>query len=289
MTGVITKALSGFYYVSRDGSVTCCRARGKFRLDGACPLVGDRADFEETEPGYGIITKLAERKNSFLRPSVANIDLMVILCSAANPVTDPFLIDRVAAIAAAADCGAVICLNKTDMNDGRELCEIYAKTPLRLVSTSALSMEGIEELRDAISGQTCAFTGNSGVGKSSVLNALLPGIDIRVGEVSDKLGRGRHTTRHVELYDLGGGTYIADTPGFASFDIAMMDGMDKNTLQYDFSEFVPFLNNCRFRDCAHINEPGCAVLAAVEDGVIHKSRHTSYKRLRELLARNEGY
>ena len=289
MTGVITKALAGFYYVSAGDKVIECRARGRFRLDGLTPLVGDCVCFDETEPGHGVLMELLPRKNSFLRPSVANIDVLVILASLANPVTDPFLIDRVSAIAVAAGCEAVICVNKTDLKDGRALCDIYDKTPFRVIPVSAVSFDGIEELRAAISGKTSAFTGNSGVGKSSVLNALMPGINIKVGDVSEKLGRGRHTTRHVELFSLGGDTYIADTPGFASFDVSMMEGLEKDTLQYAFPELEPFLGECRFRDCAHLKEPDCAVLKALDEGVIHKSRHDSYVRLYELLAKNIEY
>ena len=291
MVGVIIKSLAGFYTVRCD-DIRCgertveCRARGRFRLDGTVPLVGDRVEITETEPGRGTVKELLPRKNSFLRPAVANVDLLVIVGSAALPVTDPFLIDRVAVIAERAECGVIICVNKTDLDRGEALLNIYRKTPYIVLSVSAETGEGIGALRESFRGKTCAFTGNSGVGKSSVLNALDPRLGIAVGEVSQKLGRGRHTTRHVELFDLGGGTLIADTPGFSSFDTEMLEHIQKEELQYAFPEFAQFLGRCRFLDCAHLREPGCAVLEAVERGEIHESRYGSYERLYELVKKD---
>ncbi|NCB74194.1 MAG: ribosome small subunit-dependent GTPase A [Clostridia bacterium] len=283
-TGRIIKALSGFYYVQSCEKVFECRARGRFRQEGISPLVGDRVDFCLDSNGKGTVDNIHERKNSFVRPAVANIDCMVILASAVNPITDPFLIDRVTALAENAQCEVIICINKTDMDRGDRLFEIYETTGYTLIRTSADSGEGIAELRGAIKGKLCAFTGNSGVGKSSILNALAPELNIKVGEVSDKLGRGRHTTRHVEIFSLGDGAFIADTPGFGSFDLEKMEHIPKQHLQYSFPEFAPFIGKCRFDDCAHIKEPGCAVLAAVKENIIAKSRHESYVKLYEAAA-----
>ena len=258
--GVIIRSLSGFYTVVSNGETVECRARGRFRKDGVSPLVGDRVRFT-AEGKKGTVDEILPRRNSFVRPAVANVDQIVILASAVIPVTDPFLIDRVAAIA------------------GDELYEIYSATGYRVIRTSAVTGDGIEELRSAICGRISAFTGNSGVGKSSVLNALAPQLAIAVGDVSEKLGRGRHTTRHVELFDLGGDTYIADTPGFASFDFEMMDPIRKEDLQYAFPEFAEYIGECRFPDCAHLKEPDCAVLRALAEGKIHESRHRSYGKL----------
>ncbi|MEA4896580.1 MAG: ribosome small subunit-dependent GTPase A [Oscillospiraceae bacterium] len=282
--GTIVKALSGFYYVNTDCGLIECRARGKFRLDGISPLVGDRVDVTLDQNGKGTVDIIHERKNSFVRPAVANIDCMVILASAVNPITDPFLIDRVTALAENAGCEPVICINKTDLNSGDKLYEIYATTGYTVLRTSAATGEGINELKAAIKGKLCAFAGNSGVGKSSLLNALAPELEIKVGEVSDKLGRGRHTTRHVEIFSLGGEAFIADTPGFGSFDIEKMEHIPKENLQYSFREFAPYIGKCRFDDCAHIKEPGCAIIAAVEKGVISPSRHESYARLYDLAS-----
>ena len=282
-TGRIVKALSGFYYVRDGREIFECRARGKFRLEGVNPLVGDIVEYASEPNGKGTVTAVCERKNSFIRPAVANIDCMVILAAAVNPVTDPFLIDRVTALAEDVGCEVILCINKCDLDPGDRLWAIYEKTPYTLIRTSAKTGEGVDALRRAIAGKLCAFTGNSGVGKSSLLNALSPGLGIEVGTVSDKLGRGRHTTRHVEIYSLGD-AFIADTPGFASFDMDQTQHIDKENLQYDFPEFAPYLGSCRFDDCTHRQEPGCAVLAALSAGEISPSRHASYLRLYELAA-----
>ena len=281
---VIYKALSGFYYVRDGDRDITCRARGRFRNEGLSPLVGDFVEYSVDTTGNGSIEKVLERKNSFKRPAVANIDCMVLLASAVIPVTDPFLIDRVTALAEYVSCEIIICINKSDLDTGDELFEIYSKTPYAVFRTSAVTGEGIDELRRAISGKVCAFSGNSGVGKSSILNALSPQLDIKVGEVSQKLGRGRHTTRHVELFPLGNGAYIADTPGFSSFDMDKTEHIPKDQLQYCFSDFSPFLGKCRFDDCRHIAEPGCCVRQAVEDGKISRSRHESYIRLYDIAS-----
>ena len=287
--GVIVKALSGFYYVKTERGIRTCRARGKFRLDGTSPLVGDRVLLEENADGSGRIATISERKNFFVRPAVANIDTLVFIAANANPVTDPFLIDRVAVIAAEADCELIICVNKIDLDGGEELCSIFSAAGYRVIRTSAETGEGADELMNAIKGKVCAFTGNSGVGKSSILNVLIPGADILTGEVSTFLNRGKHTTRHVELYTLSEDTYVADTPGFASFDIQMINAVTKERLQYDFPEFAPYIGKCRFNDCAHLNEPDCAVRAALERGDIGKSRYSSYKRLYELTSQHKPW
>ena len=287
--GVIVKALSGFYYVNTGSELVECKARGKFRLDGTSPLVGDRVSLSIDSNGKGRIEKLKERKNWFIRPAVANIDALVFVAANTNPVTDPFLVDRVSVIAAEAGCELVICVNKTDIDPGDELFEIFSKAGFKVVRTSAETGEGMEELLEALSGRICAFTGNSGVGKSSILNKLIPGVHIETGEVSEKLGRGKHTTRHVQLYELGKNTFVADTPGFASFEIEMMTVISKEQLQYDFIDFAPYIGRCRFNDCAHLKEPGCAVTQALEQGYIMPSRYKSYQRLYELSAQHKPW
>ena len=279
--GIIRKALSGFYYVDDGQSVTTCRARGKHRHAKITPLVGDRVRFTPLEDGSGALDKILPRKNEFYRPAVANIDLLVVVASQAAPVTDPFLIDRVAAIAAARGCDTLVCVNKCDLEPGEDLAGIYGRAGFQTLQVSARTGEGIEALRQAITGKVCAFTGNSGVGKSSLLNALEADFDLATGEVSDKLGRGRHTTRHVELFRLSRGTLAADTPGFSSFDVDKLELARKEELQYAFREFAPCLGKCQFQDCAHVKEKGCAVLAAVRSGEIPATRHQSYVRLYE--------
>ena len=197
------------------------------------------------------------------------------------PVTDPFLIDRVIAIAEGNHCESIVCVNKCDLASGAELAALYRRAGYQALEVSAETGEGIDQLKELISGKVSAFTGNSGVGKSSILNALEPGIALKTGEVSDKLGRGRHTTRHVELVRLSCGGVVADTPGFSSFDVDKMELCRKEELAGRFREFAPYVDQCQFQDCAHVKEKGCAVLAAVKAGEIAKSRHESYVRLYE--------
>ena len=280
--GRIQKALSGFYYVNTGAEVLTCRARGKFRKEGVSPLVGDRVEVRELGSGEGVVEAILPRKNAFARPAVANIDQLVVIASGAIPKTDPFLIDRVAAIADSKEsCGCLICINKCDLAPAEELYEIYTAAGFPTLRVSAETGEGIEDLRAAISGKASAFTGNSGVGKSSILNALSPGFQLQVGEVSEKLGRGRHTTRHVELYRLGADAVVADTPGFSSFDTERMELLRKEELERAFREFRPYLGDCQFVGCSHVKEKGCAVLAALKEGKIEPSRHASYVRLWE--------
>ena len=288
MEGTIIKTLSGFYYVSCEGSVYECRARGKFRLDGTSPLVGDRVSFSIDRNNKGYVEKVYERRNFFIRPAVANIDTLVFVAANTNPITDPFLIDRVSVIAEEAGCELVVCINKTDIDSADELYSIYTGSGFTTLRTSAETGDGIPELLEVLSGRICAFTGNSGVGKSSLLNRISPELCLNVAEVSEKLGRGKHTTRHVELFDIGNGTFIADTPGFASFEIEMMRDIDKHELQYYFRDFGEHIGKCRFNDCAHLKEPDCAVTQAVSEGRIMPSRYRSYEKLYELSAQSNN-
>lgn len=281
MTGTIVKALSGFYYVDCGGEVYTCRARGKFRHAGTSPLVGDRVEITPLDGETGSVERILERKNAFTRPAVANMDCLVMIAAGVNPVTDPFLIDRVAAIAERKDCEPIICLNKCDLEPCEELYRIYHGAGFTTLRVSAVTGEGIQSLSDAIAGKTVVFTGNSGVGKSSILNALDPRLSIATGEVSEKLGRGRHTTRHVELFRMPNDALAADTPGFASFDTEVPELLNKEELALAFREFRPYLGRCRFVGCSHTKERGCAVLEALDRGEISQSRHRSYVRLYE--------
>ena len=279
MTGIIIRTIRGFYDVDCGGEIVRCRARGKFRYTGESPLVGDRVELTPTEPGAGRLERILERKNAFRRPAVANMDQMVIIVSEAIPVTEPFLVDRVAALAEVNHCEPVVVVNKCDLADGRGRYELYRQVGYQTVRVSAKTGEGLDRLREILADKVSVFTGNSGVGKSSLLNAMDENVKIPTGEVSQKLGRGRHTTRHVELFRLGENAIIADTPGFSSFDTETPELLDKETLAEAFREFRPYLGKCRFVGCAHVKEKGCAVLKALKQGEIPRSRHDSYTRL----------
>ena len=279
-TGRIVRSLSGFYEVqTADGSITC-RGRGSLRRTGESPLTGDLVEIS-VEKGKGMVEKILPRKNSFVRPAVANIDALVVFAANVNPVTEPFLIDRVAAIAGDREVPVILCINKCDLDPAVDLKRIYSNAGFPVICASAETGEGVEELRQLIKGKLTAFTGNSGVGKSSMLNALCPELSLATGEVSEKLGRGRHTTRHVELYNLGEDTFVADTPGFSSFDTDQMDVMLKENLQYAFPDFGRHLGGCQFHDCTHRKEPGCAVRSAVATGELESTRYDSYLKLYE--------
>ena len=283
--GQIIRALSGFYDVmAEDGSVLRCRARGKVRKDGMSPLVGDWVEVRDIQgEAEGMVWAIEPRKNAFSRPAVANIDQLVVVASRAIPETDPFLIDRVASIAALKGCPTILVLNKSDLDRAEELRDIYKRAGIATVSVSAQTGAGIEDLIPLLVGKLSAFTGNSGVGKSSILNAIQPDFNLSTGEISEKLGRGRHTTRHVELFALSCGARVVDTPGFSSFDAADLSLAWKEHLPETFVEFRPYLGQCRFVGCSHTREKGCAVLRAVKDGLIPQSRHASYLRLYEEL------
>lgn len=280
VTGRILRSLSGFYDVqTADGPVTC-RARGILRKNGASPLTGDMVEIT-VERGRGMVERILPRKNSFVRPAVANVDALVVFAANVNPITEPFLIDRVAAIAGDQGVPVYLCVNKRDLDPAEDLVRIYTHAGFPVIPTSAQTGEGIDQLRALLRGKLTAFTGNSGVGKSSILNRLCPELALPTGEVSDKLGRGRHTTRHVELYRLGEDTFVADTPGFSSFGTDQMDVILKENLQFAFPDLGPYIGKCQFHDCSHRKEPGCAVTAALAAGEIEKSRYESYCKLYE--------
>lgn len=279
----IIKALSGFYYVQTEDGVVECRARGRFRRQDQSPLVGDFVRITR-QGDKGVLEALLPRKNAFIRPAVANIDQLVVLASCAIPVTEPFLIDRVLAIAQLQNVPALVVVNKDDLAPAQPLAEIYRRAGVPVLVTSAETGEGIEALREALAGKLSCLTGNSGVGKSSLLNRACPQLQLPVGEVSEKLGRGRHTTRHIELYSLRSNTFVADTPGFSAFDTERMELVHKEQLQYAFPEFAPYLGHCQFPDCAHRKEPGCAVRKALAEGKIGQTRYSSYERLYELAS-----
>jgi ribosome biogenesis GTPase len=277
--GLIIRATGGFYYVKCGSSVYECRARGIFRKDGISPLVGDMVKISlETE--LGMVDEILPRKNALVRPPLANLDRLIIISSAVEPPPDTFAIDKLIAIAEYNAIEPIIVFSKVDLSEMDMLTQLYTSAGFKTAAISSTTGEGIKEVAAMISHPgVSAFTGNSGVGKSSLLNKILPLLCLEVGVVSKKLGRGRHTTRTVELFEIsgtGGECFVADTPGFSSLDILRAQFISKDQLQFAFREFAPFLDSCKYTGCAHVKETGCAVLEAVKSGEIASSRHASY-------------
>lgn len=277
MTGLIIKGIGGFYYVESAGQVFECKARGLFRKEGITPLPGDTAEFTQISESEGNIEKICERKNNLIRPAVANIDRLFVVVSVRDPSPNALVIDRTIAASEKNNIEPVVIITKSDIGDTDELYNIYKSTGIITVVFSSVTEEGKDEVRKLLNGKISAFTGNSGVGKSSIINCVYPSFNLSTGEISYKLGRGRHTTRQVELYKLPEGGYVADTPGFSSFDSIKNVPIMKDELQFCFREFAPFIDKCKFTsDCSHTCEKGCAVIEAVKNGLISESRHKSY-------------
>lgn len=282
MNGLIVKAISGFYYVQTDAGVIECKARGKFRSDGISPLVGDRVEIT-ADGDAGRIDRVLPRKNALFRPPLANVDKLFIVSASKLPSPDPLLIDRLTAICAYNEIEPVILFNKQDVKDVSEWCRIYRHAGFQTVACSAETGEGADTIREELRDCVSAFTGNSGAGKSSLLNLLFPSLHLSTGEVSDKLGRGRHTTRHCELFAHEYAGYVADTPGFSALEADRDDLAFKEALPACFADFERFRYDCRFRDCTHTGEKGCAVCEALKRGEIEKTRYASYLTLHDEL------
>src|SRR5690606_9422808 len=292
LPGVIVKALSGYYYVQphdnqTSSSTVQCRARGVFKKKGLTPLVGDEVYYVLTENGEGTVVELLPRSTELIRPPVANVDLAVLVFSVVEPSLNFQLLDKFLVHIEHAGIKPLLVLSKQDFAMSEEaetqlkeeakssleaVKRIYGKLGYEIYSTSSVEHEGIGALHERLKGHVAVFAGQSGVGKSSLLNALVPGLTLETNEISNKLGRGKHTTRHVELIDIGGG-YVADTPGFSQLDFQELGISD---LSYGFIEMRELSPNCKFRGCTHVQEPGCAVLDAVENGEIESSRHEHY-------------
>lgn len=274
-TGTILKSLSGFYNVETDGGIVECRACGRFRKTGEKPVVGDRVNLRlEADTGY--IEELKPRRNQLVRPPVANIDQLLIVVSVCNPVPSTLILDKLIAAAEQQRIEPIIVVSKTDLEDGSWLRELYDSAGFSCFAVSVVTGSGVEEIRPLLKNKVTVFTGNTGAGKSSLLNALYPNLALPTGEISRKLGRGRHTTRQVDLLHLPEGGFAADTPGFSSVSTDRYMHLEKEQLQNCFREFAPYLGQCQFQGCSHTCEKGCAVLAAVEAGKIAHSRHESY-------------
>ena len=284
VAGVVIKEKNGLYTVSSGGTEIQCHAGSRIRKSGIRLLAGDRVEAEINDGGDGFIVSVRERSNVLARPPVANIDTFVIVAAAAAPEPYTYGIDKLAVMAEAAGVEAAVVINKCDIADSGYLSGIYGRAGYRCFQLSAAEGEGTDALRSYLKGKTAVFAGASGVGKSSLLNAMYPGISAETGELSRRILRGRNTTRHTEFFSVGDSTYIADSPGFTMLDEDKLGVESKEALADCFPEFAPYFGKCRFRSCSHLKEEGCAVIEAVKNGDIAESRHESYVRLYNALA-----
>lgn len=284
-TGIIIKGIGGFYYVQTRDKLVECRARGVFRKKDLKPLPGDRVEIDVLDDGSGYVMSILPRTNCFVRPPIANVDCFVIVAASKNPAPDLKFIDKMLVIAEANDIDVIICFNKCDLTaDCCEYAKMYRDIGYKVIETSAIKRQGVCEIKELISGKTSAFVGFSGVGKSSLLNEILENLNLQTGEVSKKLNRGRHTTRHIELFAYDNKTYIADTPGFSMLEISSIEPED---LQNYFIEFEKYTPECAFSGCAHLGGKRCGIISALEGGFIYQSRYDNYIELYNTLKDNK--
>ena len=282
--GIITKSTGGLYTVEKkDGTTEDCRAKGAFRHSKITPLAGDRVTFEKADGKEGFITKIHERKNSLIRPAVANVDLLCVVIAAKNPDPDLFILDKLMAVAKNNGIEVLLIVNKDDIGDSDEISKIYTKAGFKVVPMCATNPESyessIEIIRNQAKNKISFFTGASGVGKSSVLNAVYPELSLETGEISKKIQRGKHTTRVTTLFKMDENTYVGDTPGFSMLDVVGFSMLDSESLLSCFPDIERFALDCKYKKCTHVCEDGCNVMKALEDGEISPSRHQSYKEL----------
>ncbi len=280
MTGIITKAIGGLYTVDASEGIYECNARGIFRKKKISPMCGDKVVISESKDGC-VIEEILPRSSELIRPPLANLDLLVFVSSTVEPRPNTLLLDKFIAIAEFKNIRPVVVFTKVDKQPGDKLADIYRSVGIDVFECDNITGEGSAEVKELLRGKLSAFTGNTGVGKSSLLNNMFPELELATGEISKKLGRGRHTTRHVQFYKLEGGGYIADTPGFSSFDTKRYDIIFKDQLADCFVEFGKYTDKCRFPDCSHTKEKGCAVIDAVNAGEIPQSRFDSYVAMYE--------
>lgn len=278
LNGLITKGIGGFYYVETAEGIFECKAKGKFRKERITPLAGDRVTITVNDGMENTIDKIESRKNVLKRPPVSNIDCLMIVVSTCEPQPNTLVIDKMTVLAEKNGIEPVIVITKTDLKSADEIKDVYQKTPYRIFEVSNDDEASLEEIKAFLSGKLTAFTGNSGVGKSTLLNRLCPSLALETGKISDKLGRGRHTTRQAEIFHVGNGLVI-DTAGFSSLDFVGNDVILKDDLQLYFPEFQDYLTKCRFTGCAHIADKGCKICELVSLGEISKTRHENYVAL----------
>ncbi|MBS6866178.1 MAG: ribosome small subunit-dependent GTPase A [Oscillospiraceae bacterium] len=284
-TPYIVKGIGGFYYVKTADGIVECRAKGIFRRRGVTPVAGDRVRLEH-ETGTAVIAEILPRKNVFVRPPVANVDQFFIVASTVQPVPSTLVIDKLSAIAVDRGAQPVLVITKGDLYGADTLAQCYSTAGFPVLCVNAATGEGLAPLRDMLAGKLSVFSGNSGVGKSTLLGALMPGCELETAEISQKLGRGRHTTREVVLYEAHGGL-VADTPGFASLDMARAAAIPKENLELAFPDIARLFGQCRFTGCSHLSEVGCAVREAVHRGEIARTRYESYAALYEQAKEQE--
>ena len=288
--GKIVKGIAGFYYVSVAGSgIYECKAKGAFRQKKMKPLVGDNVsiDIIDEEEKKGNVVEILPRKNALVRPAVANVDQALVIFAVRQPDPNYQLLDRFLITMEQQEIPSIICFNKKDLAEQEELermYQIYSSCGYQVLLTSAEQEEGISQIRRILEGKTTVVAGPSGVGKSSLTNLLQGEVSMETGEISKKLKRGRHTTRHAQLLTVGEHTYLMDTPGFSSL---FVEGMEKEELRFHYPEFTEYEGACRFQGCVHVHEPGCVVKQAVEEGKIHSQRYQNYVSFYEELKEQE--
>lgn len=275
LNGILMKSIGGFYYVRCDGKEYECKARGSFRKSGNSPVVGDKVVISVPEEGFASIEEIKPRINKLKRPALANIDTLVIVCSTVDPEPNFTVIDKMTSAAVNNNMIPAIVVSKNDLKSGERIAEIYRNSEFPVFLCSPDDTEDVNKLKEFLKGKVSAFTGNSGVGKSTLINRIFPDLELQTGQISRKLGRGKHTTRVVELFEIDG-CFVADTPGFSTVDLQRYEMIDKTQLQYCFPEFEKYLGECQFTSCSHTCEKGCRILQAVADGEIEPSRHKSY-------------
>lgn len=289
INGIIIKGIGGFYYVeSADGEKYECKAKGAFRKQGVTPLAGDRVKISVNVNAENTIDEIGDRKSELKRPPIANADRLFIVSSTVEPCPVLFIIDKLTALAVDKGIEPLVVFTKCDISSGDEYAEIYKKVGIKSFCVSSKTGEGAQAVADEFTGHISALCGNSGVGKSSLLNVVFPSLDLKTAAISEKLGRGKHTTRESELFSVNGG-YVADTPGFASIVSQDSEYIIKENLPFAFKEFIPYLGKCRFSTCTHVRDKGCKIVEAVERGDIPKSRHDSYCMMYEQAKNIKDY
>lgn len=276
LEGLILEGIGGFYYVETADAVYECKARGTFRRDGITPVAGDRVEITVQADGTGTLHRILPRRNVLVRPPVANLDQLAVIASVAEPAPNALLLDKLIAIAEQKGVEPLLVITKSDLQDTAVWEETYRLAGIPVFTVTTTAPETAAPLREQLRGKVTAFAGNSGVGKSSLLNVIEPQWQRETGEISHKLGRGRHTTRSAVLFRLPFGGYLADTPGFSALDMERIHPIDKEDLSDCFREFRALFGQCRFTGCSHVHEPDCAVKAAVQRGEIATSRYESY-------------